>query len=57
MKAYVVTPYSDSTGKHDVGEEVEFTPEEKEGVNTLINYGILSRSKPEPETASGQKQG
>lgn len=57
MKAYVTTPYTDSTGKHDVGEEVEFAPEDKEGVNTLINYGILSRSQPEPKAESGQKQG
>ena len=57
MKAYVVIPYSDSTGKHQPGEEVQFNPEDKEGVNTLIAYGVLSRSQPEPTTDAGQKQG
>lgn len=52
MKAYVATPYTDSTGKHEVGEEVQFKPEEKDGVETLINYGILSKTAPEPADSS-----
>lgn len=57
MKAYVAIEYTDASGKHDVGEEVEFKPEDKEGVTTLIDYGIISRTKPEPVTETGQKQG
>lgn len=50
MKAYVATEYTDSTGKHVVGEEVQFEPSEREGVETLINYGILSKTAPEAAT-------
>jgi hypothetical protein len=55
MKAYVAIPYSDSTGSHAVGEEVTFDPKDKEGVNTLIDYGVLSKNP--PESSDDQRKG
>lgn len=59
MKVYVTIPYTDADGKHEVGEEVEFAAEDKEGVARLIDYGIVSKTAPKDDdtSTSGQKQG
>lgn len=49
MKAYVAIEYTDANGKHEPGEQVTFDPSEREGVETLINYGILSRTEPKSD--------
>lgn len=49
-KAYVATEYTDAEGKHEVGQEVEFprdTDEQKLSFDTLLRYGIISKTPPE----------
>ena len=49
ITAYVVTQYTDASGKHEVGDEVQFPREDKEGVLRLIDYGVLSKTPPKDE--------
>lgn len=61
MKAYVAIPYTDADGEHAVNEEVELpreTDQEKVAVETLLAYGIVSRSPTkaaEPEESDAKK--
>lgn len=57
MKAYVKTPYSDASGDHEVGDEVEFprdTDEEKAAFDRLVATGIITTRKSDlPEDKAG----
>jgi hypothetical protein len=53
-KAYVAVPYEDAEGRHEVGDEVEFSrksDQEKENFDRLIEYGIITTSKAQVEEA------
>lgn len=57
-KAYVAIEYTDAEGKHEVNEEVEFprdTDEQKASFDTLLRYGIISKSPVETEDTKAKK--
>lgn len=59
MKAYVATEYTDADGKHEVNEEVEFprdTDEQKASFDTLLRYGIISKSPVETDDETKAKK-
>lgn len=56
-KAYVAIPYTDAEGKHEVGEEVEFprdTDEQKLAFDTMLRYGLISKTARETEGTKAQ---
>lgn len=56
ITAFVLIPFTDADGKHKVGEKVDFAREDKDGVDRLIDYGVLSKTPP-PAEDPAQAQG
>lgn len=50
VKVYAKVPFKDDQGDHRVGSEITMayeTPEQQSDVDTMIRYGVLSKTKPE----------
>lgn len=48
-RAYTLVQWTDAAGVHEIGDEVDLprrTPDEKAGFERLLDYGIVSQSKP-----------
>lgn len=48
-RAYTLVQWTDADGVHEIGDEVDLprrTPDEKAGFERLVDYGIVSTSKP-----------
>ena len=59
MRLWVATAYEDVTGRHGVGEPVEFpddTPEQRTMIDRLVNQGILTHDEPQSPAAVPDEQ-